>query len=403
HIKITDHLHAPNPEETISVEFKSNISSGATISHDPPRRIIHQALLNVNKNDASAVPNYSSAQRTIERKRKKQDLPLSRPTSFNDILIPDALKVTNGGNRFLLYNNEDPDHRMIILSSDDDLDCLSNSENWHCDGTFKTHIYNEIFDVILKHVSQRPRSITIDFEKSVENAVKQNLPMTTISFCFFHFKQNLWRQIQTLGLQQLFVENNDVRHFLKKFGCLALIPEQFVIAEFEKLQTDSPDSINDFIDYYEDNYIGRPIRNNRRRTPRFSISMWNIYARLDQQLPRTNNSSEGWHRAIQYSVRSHPSIYESIKDLKTEQHATLIMAEQLRSGSMKLRRRAKYELIDEQLQQLASSFYIITRDILNIFTLMFLNFLEKSTIFIPLDKKEIYFEQMTINYEKADN
>ncbi|CAF3411286.1 unnamed protein product [Rotaria sp. Silwood1] len=227
--------------------------------------------------------------------------------------------------------------------------------------------------------------------------------MTTISFCFFHFKQNLWRQIQTLGLQQLFVENNDVRHLLKKFGCLALIPEQFVIAEFEKLQTDSPDSINDFIDYYEDNYIGRPIRNNRRRTPRFSISMWNIYARLDQQLPRTNNSSEGWHRAIQYSVRSHPSIYESIKDLKTEQHATLIMAEQLRSGSMKLRRRAKYELIDEQLQQLASSFYIITRDILNIFTLMFLNFLEKSTIFIPLDKKEIYFEQMTINYEKADN
>ncbi|CAF3471643.1 unnamed protein product [Rotaria sp. Silwood1] len=46
YIKVTDHLHAPNPEETISVEFKSNISSGATISHDPPRRIIHQALLN---------------------------------------------------------------------------------------------------------------------------------------------------------------------------------------------------------------------------------------------------------------------------------------------------------------------------------------------------------------------
>ncbi|CAF5185451.1 unnamed protein product, partial [Rotaria sp. Silwood1] len=46
YIKVTDHLHAPNPEEIISVEFKSNISSGAAISHDPPRRIIHQALLN---------------------------------------------------------------------------------------------------------------------------------------------------------------------------------------------------------------------------------------------------------------------------------------------------------------------------------------------------------------------
>jgi hypothetical protein len=91
----------------------------------------------VNKNDGSAVPNYSSSQRTIQRKRKQKDLPLSRPTSFSDILIPDELKLTNGGDRFLLYDNEDPEHRMIILSSDDDLDRLSNSEHWHCDGTFK--------------------------------------------------------------------------------------------------------------------------------------------------------------------------------------------------------------------------------------------------------------------------
>jgi len=130
YIKVTDHVHAP-------MEFKSNISSGATSSHDPPRRIIHQAFLSVYKKDGSAVPNYSSAQRTIERKRKKEYLPLPRPTSFNDILIPDELKVTNGGDRFLLYDNQDPDHRMIILSSDDNLDCLSNSENWHSDGTFK--------------------------------------------------------------------------------------------------------------------------------------------------------------------------------------------------------------------------------------------------------------------------
>jgi len=60
-------------------------------------------------------------------------------------------------------------------------------------------IYDEMFDVTFKHVSQRPKSITIDFETSVENAVKQYLPMTTISFCFFRFKQNLWRQIQVSG------------------------------------------------------------------------------------------------------------------------------------------------------------------------------------------------------------
>ncbi|CAF3845580.1 unnamed protein product [Rotaria sp. Silwood1] len=30
YIKVTDYVHVQNPEETISVEFKSNISSGVT-------------------------------------------------------------------------------------------------------------------------------------------------------------------------------------------------------------------------------------------------------------------------------------------------------------------------------------------------------------------------------------
>ena len=45
-----------------------------------------------------------------------------------------------------------------------------------------------------------------------------------------------------------------------------------------------------------------------------------------------------------------------------EQHATSIMAEQFHAGLMKLRRRAKYERLHEQLQQLVSLFDLISRD-----------------------------------------
>ena len=38
------------------------------------------------------------------------------------------------------------------------------------------------------------------------------------------------------------------------------------------------------------------------------------------------------------------------------------MAKQLQEKLMKLRRRAKYERLDEQLQQLVSSFDLISRD-----------------------------------------
>ncbi len=54
---------------------------------------------------------------------------------------------------------------------------------------------------------------------------------------------------------------------------------------------------------------------------------------------------------------------ECIKDLQTEQHATLILAEQLQAGLVKLKRRIKYEFIDEKLQILALTFYVIPRDI----------------------------------------
>jgi len=71
---VTEHMHPPDPDENISAEFKATISTNATVSHDPPRRIIHEALLNVDENDATAVPTYYSSQRTIERKRKKMIL-----------------------------------------------------------------------------------------------------------------------------------------------------------------------------------------------------------------------------------------------------------------------------------------------------------------------------------------
>jgi hypothetical protein len=102
---------------------------------------------------------------------------------------------------------------------------------------------------------------------------------------------------------------------------LSLIPQSHVVAAFEEFQSEAPDSlvgtnsclafvaflhsinfVVDFVDYFEDTYIGRPIRGARRRCPRFSISMWNCFNRLDQQLPRTNNSAEGWNKAIKVGL-----------------------------------------------------------------------------------------------------
>ena len=51
-----------------------------------------------------------------------------------------------------------------------------------------------------------------------------------------------------------------------------------------------------------------------------------------------------------------------MRDLKTEQHASLILAEKAEAGTMKITKRALYEELDERLQQLASNFHIYPRN-----------------------------------------
>ena len=52
----------------------------------------------------------------------------------------------------------------------------------------------------------------------------------------------------------------------------------------------------------------------------------------------------------------------SNRRFKTEQHVNLIMAEKLQAGQVKLKKRAKYKLLDEQLQQMVSSFHLMIRN-----------------------------------------
>jgi hypothetical protein len=65
--------------------------------------------------------------------------------------------------------------------------------------------------------------------------------------------------------------------------------------------------------------------------------------------------------SFQNSCRKHPSVYESIEDLRTEQHASLVFAEKAVAGSMKITKRAIYEEIDERLQALAANFHVYPR------------------------------------------
>ena len=55
-------------------------------------------------------------------------------------------------------------------------------------------------------------------------------------------------------------------------------------------------------------------------------------------------------------------MYESIQDLKTDLHVQLIFVKQAEAGTSKVRKRASYERLDEQLQQLVTNFHLYPRN-----------------------------------------
>ena len=100
------------------------------------------------------------------------------------------------------------------------------------------------------------------------------------------------------------------------------MPSQDAIWVFEELSDD--DAIpQEFLAYFESTYIGieRGTRNNRRRaTPTFPICFWNVYSRVVNSLPRTNNNVEAFHNALNKSVsNAHPNIWRLINVLKDEE------------------------------------------------------------------------------------
>ena len=115
---------------------------------------------------------------------------------------------------------------------------------------------------------------------------------------------------------------------------VAFIPKDDVMDVFESmLKSGDYDDLPVFIECFEDNYLGIPGRRGRRSDARFPISLWNQYERVIQNLPRSNNSLEGWHQAFNSMVNiSNPTVIRLARKLQQKQHNSNIRRLQQMSG-----------------------------------------------------------------------
>jgi hypothetical protein len=214
--------------------------------------------------------------------------------------------------------------------------------------------YHSLFNTLAAH-NLDPLTVMSDFEKAAQNALQAAFPNATISGCFFHLGQCVFRKVQELGLQRRYMEDADLRTQVKLLPALALLPPADVIAAFDELHLDA--ALDPLYDYYEDTFIGRQ-RRGRRAQPRFAIATWNIHDRVADGLPRTNNSVEGWHRAFNKFVAvDHPSVYHLIGIFHKEQKNTENLLAQMAVGRQVVRNsRAQYVQVTRRLETLLANY-----------------------------------------------
>lgn len=130
----------------------------------------------------------------------------------------------------------------------------------------------------------------------------------------------------TPDLQQRYASDSEFALSVRQLAVLALVPVSDVSAAFNDLmdshfyQTNS-DILGPLVNYFEDTCIGRPCRRGRiRMAQMFAQSLWNCYEASLDDLIKTNNSVEGWHRGSSHLLSAHqPTIWKFISGLKKDQ------------------------------------------------------------------------------------
>ena len=182
----------------------------------------------------------------------------------------------------------------------------------------------------------------VDFELAVIKSIEVNFPDSEINGCFFHLSQSVYRKIQECGFQRRYQEDSDFALKLRMLPALAFVPVEEVVDAFEILMDFLPLEISPVAEYFENTYVGRRQRRGRRE-PIFNIHIWNMYQRTADELPRTNNSVEGWHRSLQANFgSSHPTIWKFIGCLQREQALQQLHVTQILAGHQSQPVRKKY-------------------------------------------------------------
>ena len=218
-IKSTSHNHVPDPAKIQARAVINQIKDRAKSTQEATHQIVAISTSSLSSAVCGQLPTVPLIKRTIQRARQHNNLPLTNPTSLTELELPEPFTQTINGHPFLLYDSGPSNNRILLFSTQRNLDLMTQCNHWYADGTFKsapqlfTQIYtihamkydnviptifvlmpnktqssyNQLFSALKRlKPNLNPISIMTDFEQSAINSIKEAFPHALQRGCFFH-------------------------------------------------------------------------------------------------------------------------------------------------------------------------------------------------------------------------
>ncbi|OXU27995.1 hypothetical protein TSAR_001294 [Trichomalopsis sarcophagae] len=139
------------------------------------------------------------------------------------------------------------------------------------------------------------------------------------------------------SLKTLYDDNEEFNRKMKMLAALSFVPPDEVKELFENLVEEefatAKANVDNDLGYFQNTYIGNTV-GRRVVAQLFSIDRWNHYNSVIDNLPRTNNSVEGWHRGFDFTIHKRGvNIFYVFKAFKADQALTAVKLTQIRTGN----------------------------------------------------------------------
>ncbi|CAF4560152.1 unnamed protein product, partial [Rotaria magnacalcarata] len=246
------HRHLRDAGYTRKNEILSKIESRVADEFIPIKAIIEDEYrkAKLTAEEKRVMPLPIQIESGLYKLRRKRYPPIPTDQKF---IIPPIYQETYSNSRFLIY-----DKRKTVYGGLLPVCFILTSNRKH--DTYAA-IFRSLKRIGLKMgFDLKPLSIICDFEQSFMNAVTNELPQTIVTGCWFHLCQSCYRNIQKLGMMNLYEDDVESRELLRGFMGFALLHIDRIYEGYEILKqrvttSSQAKQLNAFVSYFEHEWM----------------------------------------------------------------------------------------------------------------------------------------------------